>query len=241
MENKETLPNISADCVIFGYEEDELKVLLRREFIEYQGKILEKYKLPGNHVRYEEQIEETASRILAEQTGVEKIFMKQFKVFSDLDRLKRCEADYLWIKRNGLREERVITVGFYALIKLSDLKSTHLIEVAKWVPINQVHDLIFDHQTIFEEALKQLQLDIENHPLAFELLPKKFTLTQLQMLYELIQNQKFDKRNFRRKVMLNMPYIIALEEKEEGVCHKPAILYSFDRRCYNKIKREGLQ
>lgn len=240
MENRQILPNISVDCVILGYEGDELKVLLRKESIEHNGETLQKLKLPGNHVYYDERIEETASRILKEQTGAENIFMKQFKVFADLDRLKRCEADYQWIKRQR-GEERVLTIGFYALIKLGDRKNIKLMDVAQWVPINETHDLIFDHQEIINAAMDQLHFDIEVHPLVFELLPKKFTLSQLQSLYELILNRTFDKRNFRRKIMANMPYIVSLEEKQKNVCHKPAVLYGFDKRYYNKFKKESLK
>lgn len=240
MENRQILPNISVDCVIFGYEGDKLQVLLRKENIEYNGETLHKYKLPGNHIYYDERIEDTASRILKEQTGAENIFMKQFKVFADLDRLERCEADYQWIKRER-GDARVLTIGFYALIKLTEKKAMRLMDVAQWIPINEVHDLIFDHADIIKAALEQLQFDIEVHPLVFELLPKKFTLSQLQTLYELILNRTFDKRNFRRKIAANMPYIISLEEKQKNVCHKPAVLYGFDKRCYNKLKKERLK
>jgi len=230
-EKPNVIPNLSIDCVIFGYSEGELKVLLRKEEIEYLNKPHIEWKLPGNHVGMHERIEDTATRVLKEQAGAEKIFMKQFKVFSDLDRLQRREMDYLWIKKNGLKEERVVTVGFYSLVKLSSFDSSKLLNVAAWHNINDVGDLIFDHKEILNEALIKLKDDIFSYPLAFELLPKKFTLTQLQNVYEVILNTKYDKRNFRRKI-LSHTYIVSCNEKQYGVAHKAPELFKFDAKMY---------
>ena len=232
----ETLPTISVDCVIFGYEENALKVLVRREFVPCEGEIFLEWKLPGNRVRRNEDIDQTASRILKEQTGLENIFVKQFMVFSDPNRLKRRKQDYEWVKPT-LTDERVITVGFYSLININDIEKTSLIEDAKWANAYEVKDLMFDHQEIFDEAFKKLRYDLLHEPLVFELLPEKFTLTQMQKLYEAIFNTTYDKRNYRRKVN-KMAYLIPLDEIQTGVSHKPARLYSFDRDIYENTRTE---
>jgi 8-oxo-dGTP diphosphatase len=232
----ETLPTISVDCVIFGYEENMLKVLVRREFIPYEGEIYLEWKLPGNHIRRSEDISETASRILKEQTGLENIFVKQFMVFSDPDRLSRNKRDYEWVKPR-LEDDRVITVGFYSLINLKDVDNSTLIDVAKWANAYEIDTLMFDHKEIYDEAFKKLRYDLLHEPLVFELLPVKFTLTEMQKLYEAIFNTSYDKRNYRRKVN-KMPYLIPLDEIQTGVSHKPARLYSFDRDIYEKTRTE---
>lgn len=232
----ETLPTISVDCVIFGYEDNMLKVLVRKEFVPFEGKIYQEWKLPGNHIRRSEDITETAARILKEQTGLENIFVKQFMVFSDPNRLSRNKRDYEWVKPR-LQDDRVITVGFYSLINLKDVDNSTLIEVAKWANAYEISDLMFDHQEIYDEAFKKLRYDLLHEPLVFELLPVKFTLTEMQKLYEAIFNTSYDKRNYRRKVN-KMPYLIPLDEIQTGVSHKPARLYTFDRDIYEKTRTE---
>lgn len=234
--NFETLACVSVDCVIFGHEDGVLKVLVRREFVPIDGEIQLEWKLPGNHVRRNEEIGETASRILKEQTGLENIFVKQFLVFSDPNRLMRRPQDYEWVKPR-LLDERVITIGFYSLINMSDVDNSTLIEDAKWVNAYEIKDLMFDHNDIFDEALKKLRYDLLHEPLVFELLPEKFTLTEMQRLYEAIFDITYDKRNYRRKVN-KMAYLIPLDEIQTGVSHKPARLYSFDRTIYEKTRTE---
>lgn len=238
LENREfqTLPSVSVDCVIFGYEDNLLKVLVRREYVPFEGNILIEWKLPGNHVRRNEQIDATASRILKEQTGLENIFMKQFMVFSDPDRLKRRERDYEWVKPR-LQDDRVLTVGFYSLVNIHDVDNSKLLEEAKWENAYEIRELMFDHNDIFNEALKKLRYDLLHEPLIFELLPEKFTLTQMQKVYEAIFDTTYDKRNFRRKVN-KMPYLIQTDELQSGVSHKPARYYTFDREIYENTRSE---
>ena len=232
----ETLSTISVDCVIFGYDDNKLKVLIRSEYVPDNGKIFMEWKFPGNQVRRSEMIEETSSRILKEQTGLENIFVKQFMVFSNPNRLKRKLRDYEWIKPR-LTDDRVITVGFYSLINVNDVDNSMLIDDAKWADAYEIKELMFDHNEIFDEAFKKLRYDLLHEPLVFELLPLKFTLTQMQKLYEAIFNTTYDKRNYRRKVN-KMPYLIPLDEIQTGVSHKPARFYSFDRDIYEKTRTE---
>ena len=231
---KNYLPCISVDCAIFGYGDNELKVLVRREFIPYNGEIRIEWKLPGNIVKRDEAIDITAARILKEQTGLENIYVKQYSVFSDPNRIKRNLVDYEWLKpRNP--EERVITVGFYSLLNISDVDNSKLIDDAKWENAYDVRELMFDHNEIFDEALVKLRYDLLHEPIVFELLPEKFTLTQIQKVYEAIFNTEYDKRNFRRKVN-KMAYLVPLDEYQTGVSHKPARLYTFNRDKYEETR-----
>jgi 8-oxo-dGTP diphosphatase len=232
----EYLPNISIDCAIFGYDENKLKVLVRREFVPVDEQIYLMWKLPGNHVKRSETIEETAARILKEQTGLENIFMKQFSVFSDPNRLKRRKKDYEWL-RPLIADDRVITIGFYSLLNIKNVDNSKLIDDAKWDDAYEIKELMFDHNEIFDEAFKKLRYDLLHEPLAFELLPPKFTLPQMQKLYEAIFNTTYDKRNYRRKVN-KMQYLIPLDEIQTGVSHKPARLYCYDREIYEKTRTE---
>ncbi len=232
--NREVIPNLSVDCALFSFDGNQIKILLRQEKILLKGKTYNKYKLPGDHPFMNEIIENTAERILFEQTGARDIFMKQFWVFSSLDRLKRNEVDFAWIKNRGLISERVITVGFYSFVKKGVMENQHLIPEATWVNIHDVKNLIFDHEEILQKAREQIKKDIEHQPLVFELLPAKFTLAQLHNIYELLLEKKLDRRNFRRKVLLAMPYVKELSEKQKGVAHKPAKFYAFDKKIYDK-------
>jgi len=230
------LPSLSVDCVIFGYEDNMLKVLVRQEQVPFDDSIAIEWKLPGNHVFRNETVDETAARILKEQTGLEEIYVKQFYVFSDPARLTKRPQDFIWVKPR-LIDDRVITVGFYSLINLPDFDNSMLISEAQWMNTSEVTDLMFDHVEIFQEALKRLRYDLIHEPIAFELLPEKFTLTQMQKIYEAILGTTFDKRNYRRKIN-KMPYLIQLDEFQSNVSHKPARLYSFNREIYEKTYTE---
>lgn len=228
----DVLQSVSVDCVIFGYRENELTVLVRKEQVMMNGEMIEEWKLPGNHVLRNECLADTAARILKEQTGLEDIFAKQFKVFSSLDRLTRRPQDYEWLKPR-LLDERVITVGFYSLINIDSIDNTKLLEDAKWENVLHPIDLMFDHREILDEALVKLRNDLIHETLVFELLPEKFTLTELQSVYEAIFDIEYDKRNFRRKIN-KMKYLVQLDEVQTGVSHKPARYYTFDREIYDK-------
>lgn len=234
--NQELLPSISVDCVIFGYENNELKVLVRKEFVPDGGKIIEEWKLPGNHIFRDEMIDDTATRILMEQTGLNIIFAKQFMVFSDPNRLTRRLKDYVWVKPR-LMDERVITVGFYALVNIIDVDNSTMIQDAKWINVYEITELMFDHNEIFQEALKKLRYDLLHEPLVFELLPEKFSLTEMQNVYESIFNTTYDKRNFRRKIN-KMHYLKPSNEYEQNVSHKPARLFSFEKEIYENSRNE---
>jgi 8-oxo-dGTP diphosphatase len=226
-------PHISVDCVIFGFDDGNLKVLLIEREKVSNGNGGHKLKLPGSLISENEDLDTSAIRTLKELTGLDKIFLKQYAVFGDPNRLAPQE-DLEWLRKtSGLRVDRVVTIAYYSLIKISDSTIT---EKTIWNPINNLPDLIFDHNQIIHGALENLQNEIRSKPLCFELLPKKFTLRQMQNIYESILNLDLDNRNFRKKIQL-LDFLIPLNEKEKNVNHKPAQLYRFDKHLYEKNRK----
>jgi len=215
----------SIDCVIFGFEAGELKVLL----IERNEEPFEDWlALPGYIVGQDESVDHAAERILYELTGLRDISIRQFHTFGDVDRHP---------------QGRVITVGYFALIRINGQKElapvTQFARKAFWHPVNDLPQLAFDHTEIFKRAFKKIRAKLNYEPIAFDLLPEKFTLTQLQLLYEAVLNKKLDKRNFRKK-MLSYGFLKELAEKQKGVSYRAAKLYKFDRRKYAKIFQNEL-
>ena len=215
-------PALTVDCVVFGLDENDLKVLLIERGIEpFAGK----WALPGGFVNPEESLEDAAKRELKEETGVDNVFLEQLYTVGDVDRDPR---------------ERVITICYYALVNLQE----HNVEAstdasnAAWFEVDDLPDLAFDHNMILGMALKRLQSKIRYEPIGFELLPKKFTLTQLQQLYEKIIGKKQDKRNFRKKLQ-KMGILVALDEIQKDVAHRAARYYSFDEEQYKEKKEKG--
>jgi 8-oxo-dGTP diphosphatase len=216
-------PALTVDCVVFGLDEEiDLKVMLiQRNIPPYEGQ----WALPGGFIHLDESLEEAAFRELREETGIEDIFLEQLYTFGDVQRDPR---------------DRVITVAYYALINLSEhnIKATTDARDAAWFSLCDVPKLAFDHDKILSVALGRLKGKVRYEPIGFELLPKKFTLTQLQGLYETILGQKLDKRNFRRKI-LKMNLLIALDETQSNVSHRAAKLYQFDAQKYQQLKKSG--
>lgn len=214
----------SIDCVIFGFEAGELKILLiERNDNPYKDWLA----LPGNLVQNDEGIEEAAGRILHELTGLDDLHMEQFHTFGAVNRHPRG---------------RIITVAYYALIRIDsqkELRPGMLAKKALWHTVTDLPQLAFDHTEIFKTGFNKLRRRLSYQPIAYELLPEKFTLTQLQQLYEAILNKKLDKRNFRKK-MLSYGFLKELDEKQKNVSFRAAKLYKFDRRKYSKIFQNEL-
>jgi hypothetical protein len=232
-------PNISVDCVIFGYDLKDLNVLLvERTLISESGEeVFSDHTLLGNHIYEEEDIYDAARRILQDLTGFEDIFLEQFHAFADPDRLKK-KKDQQWLQSIGHDPDtRVITVGYYALLHCNDVRIHTGNRKVEWVPVNLVDELAFDHNLILQQAMEDLRNKAMLSPIAYQLLPRKFTLSQLQKLYEVIFNIELDKRNFRKKVA-RMKYLIPLNEKQKGVAHKPAQLYMFSHEVFEMTKKE---
>lgn len=210
----------SIDCVLFGYDDGELKVLLIER---NQDPFKNWWALPGNIVGLTESLDESASRILYELTGLKDVYMEQYYAFGDVDRHP---------------QGRVVTVAYYAMLRLGGEKTLKPIsdfaKRAQWINIENLPKLAFDHQLIYDKGLEKIKRRIKHQPIAFELLPEKFTLTQLQQVYELVMGKKLDKRNFRKK-MLNFGILKDLDEKQKGVSFRAATLYKFDKRKYAKL------
>ncbi len=227
-------PHVSVDCVVFGFTDNKLKVLLiEREdspFIPVHG---HKLKLPGSLISESEDLDISASRTLKELTGLDNIYLKQFGVFSSPGRLNPPE-DLAWLRAtSGLMVDRVVTIAYYSLIKISD---TTITDKTIWLTIDEIPRLIFDHNKIILDALEILRKELRTEPICFEMLPKKFSIRQMQNLYEAILGEKLDNRNFRKKVK-PLEFLIPLSEREKEVSHKPAQLYKFDKRIYEKHRK----
>jgi hypothetical protein len=235
------VPNVSVDCVVFGFDCEKLNVLLvERELKdEKNGEILiSDHTLAGYHIYEDEDLDSAASRILKGLTGLDNIFLEQFGAYGQLDRVS-APKDKVWFEHiNKGFADRVITVGYLALIDNTKVTLRLKDRNVAWFPVSMVTEmeLAFDHKFLFYEALQALQRKVKVEPIAFELLPDYFTLSQLQKLYEALLGTSFDKRNFRKKVA-QMHYVIPLKKKQQGVAHKPAQYYLFSREVYEKTRK----
>lgn len=232
------LPNISVDCVIFGFDFEKLNILLveRKLIDERTGFILiNDLTLAGYHILNDENLDTAAARILKDTTGLENIYLEQFQTFGDLNRVTNPN-DQLWINSIGEAfNDRIITVGYFSLIDNTKVTLVNTNRKIDWYAVDQLYKLplAFDHRQIINKALEALRKKMRLEPIAFELLPEKFTLSQLQKLYEEVVRIKLDKRNFRKKIA-QMPYVIPLTEKQKGVAHKPAQLFKFSKKLFAK-------
>jgi 8-oxo-dGTP diphosphatase len=236
---QEIVSNISVDCVIFGFDFKQLNVLFveRKLLDENTEKVLiDDWTLTGYHIFKDEDFDTAAARILKEVSGLDNIYLEQFYAFGKVDRIN-APKDRLWLEHQSGFSNRVVTVGYYSLIDNTTVTLPLKARNVKWFPINELPELGFDHQDILLKALEKLRSKLRSEPIGFELLPEKFTLSQLQKLYETILGTTYDRRNFRKKV-LQMKYIIPLNEKQKDVKHKPAQLFIFSRDVYERTKRE---
>src|SRR5437868_6174051 len=215
-------PALTVDCVVFGCDEAELKVLLIERALEpFKGR----WALPGGFVRVDETLDDAARRELEEEAGLKNVFLEQLYTFGALNRDPR---------------ERVVSVAYYALVKLAEHETKAATDAAdaRWFPISKGPKLAFDHAEILATALSRLKGKVRYQPIGFELLPPKFTLSELQHLYEVVLGTDLDKRNFRKKV-LSTGILIPLKEQSRAGRHRPAHLYCFDARKYEKLKNGG--
>ena len=215
-------PAVTTDCVIFGFDGSELQVLLIERGIEpFKGK----WAFPGGFLNMDETAEEGALRELKEETGLENAYIEQFNTYSDPGRDPR---------------ERVITIAHYALVRIQEVKGGDDAAKAQWFPIDEVPQLAFDHDRILRDAMKKLRERIHFEPIGFELLPEKFTMKDLQVLYESILDVKFDRRNFAKK-MLHYELLTQLDETVRPTAKRDALLYSFNKNNYELFKKKGFQ
>lgn len=215
-------PALATDCAIFGFDGGELKLLLlKREKEPFENK----WALPGGFVYMNETTEESSKRILMEKAGVKNVFIEQLFTFSKVDRDPR---------------ERIVSVSYFALVNKSQFQliaGRDTIQ-AEWFPVSKLPELGFDHHEIVSLAIERLKGKVRYQPIGFELLDEKFTLSQLQLLYEAILQTPIDKRNFRKKI-IGMGLLKQLDEKEQNVPRKAAFYYSFDSQAYNELTKKG--
>jgi len=214
---------VAVDCIIFGYDlvDKEIKLLLFKRIVEpAKGR----WSLAGGFVEENESLDASASRILKKLTGLDSVYLKQSYTYGNVDRDPGA---------------RVISVAYFALIAIRDInKDLAEQNGVLWRSIGRLPDLIFDHPLMVKKALADLQKQIKVKPVGFELLPEKFTLVQLQDLYEAIYQRKVDKRNFRKKI-LSMGILEKLEEKEKETSKKGAFYYRFNKARYVKLEQNG--
>ncbi|TDQ10286.1 NUDIX hydrolase [Pedobacter metabolipauper] len=254
------LPAISVDLVIFGFHDNDLKILL----LELKDK--ENWALPGGFIFKDEFLEDAAKRVLQERTGLTGIFLEQFHVFGDPERTRMNNREKQLVKQlenvenvesvesvenvedDKLSAEirqwllgRFVTVGFYALVEYTEVnpKSDFYSIQCTWCDISSLPPLVSDHQKIIEKALQTLRLHLNFHPIGLNLLPKEFTMPELQRLYETILGIKLDRRNFQRRI-INYNILTRLSKKRTGGAFKAPYLYQFDEALYQKALQNGL-
>lgn len=215
-------PSVTTDCVIFGFDGSELNVLLVKRGVEpYKGC----WAFPGGFMKMYENAETGARRELKEETGLDTAYMKQFHAFTDPNRDPR---------------ERVVTIAYYALVKMEEVRGGDDAEEARWFPLGTVPQLAFDHDRILRTAQQELRRQIHFEPIGFELLSEKFTIRDLQNLYEAILDVKFDRRNFYNK-MKKLELLVQLDETVRQSAKKDALLFKFNSEKYYELKQKGFR
>ena len=225
------LPHLSIDCVVFGFHQNSLNVLM----LKLKGE--ENWMLPGGYVNKDESLDHAAERILFERSGADKIFLNTFGVFGDINRSEGYFKDYpddLWHK------QRFITIGYYALVdhtKVTPVADAYS-DKCEWITIDKIPAMVMDHGKILQKAHATLREQMSYKPIGYNLLPETFTMPELQALYETILGQRLNRGNFYRKIM-RYNILIKLEEARKGGAHKSPNLYKFDKENYEKALKES--
>ncbi|PUZ27189.1 NUDIX hydrolase [Chitinophaga costaii] len=235
------MPQLSLDCVIFGFHEGQLKVLLLKM------RNLQEWALPGGFIYRQEALEVAASRILKERTGLDNIFLQQFHIFSDPTRSDTSKAIHhfsfadLSIDSSHWLAQRFISVGFYALVDFTRVtpQADELTDTCQWYDLENIPPLMMDHRHILDKALETLRIQLNYQPIGMSLMPEQFTMPELQKLYETILGVTLDRRNFQRKI-LGYHILKRREVRRTGVAHKSPYLYSFDEKQYQQALQDGL-
>jgi ADP-ribose pyrophosphatase YjhB (NUDIX family) len=232
------LPHLSIDCVIFGFHEGALKVLL----LKWQE--TGEWCLPGGFILRDELIEAAAARIVRERTSLSDIFLNQFYTFGGLSRQRGKGKSKMpkGAKSGSWIAQRFVTIGHWALVEYSKVVPIpdQFSSDCTWTDVSRVPPLILDHNLILEKALQSLRMSLNDYPIGKDLLPQKFTMPELQRLYETVLNKKLDRRNFQKR-MLALGILKKLKEKKKGGAHKAPNLYSFEKTRYQKALKQGLK
>jgi ADP-ribose pyrophosphatase YjhB (NUDIX family) len=228
-ERHQFLPNVSVDCVIFGFHDGQLKVLL------IQFKNTHFWALPGGYIHMEEDVDEAAARILEERTTVRGVYLEQFYAFGQRQRVDKAtqqkivEALGLTLKPDHWITHRFVTVGYFALVDFTEVTPMPDVstDVCEWFALDEMPELVFDHSHIVQKALAAMRQRLSNNLIGYKLLPEMFTMQELQRLYETILDRKFQRANFQRKI-LSLGILERVEKKFSGGAHKAPYLYRFD-------------
>lgn len=243
---KEYISNLSLDCAILGYHDQQLKVLLVR----YEGH--KQWGLPGGPIRHQEAISQAANRIAEETTGLYNMFLQQVYAFGDSKYRSenRSKAELLWmiqdvndgieINDDNWLLTRQISIGYYALVDYENVSvKTSLFEEYRWCDIDKVPELLFDHNDIIKKTLQTLRLHIYHQPIGINLLPAKFTLPEIHFLYESLLGKSLDRRNFAKKLFA-LGLLNKLDERKSIGAHRSPNLYEFNVTNYEKALQEGI-
>ncbi|MCS4434640.1 NUDIX hydrolase [Aquiflexum gelatinilyticum] len=235
-DNEEVFPQLSLDCVIFGFNDGTLKVLL----LKWKG--TEYWSLPGGLIRQSEDIDNAAIRILQERTGLGQIFLRQFHTFG---KIERYDNQKIISKLSHVIDpeswyDRAISIGYYALVDYAEVfpNPDQFTDECQWWILEEVPELLFDHNEILKKALHSLRLELNYQPVGYNLLSEKFTMPEMMRMYEAILGSKIDPRNFQKKI-LNSGIVIKLNEVKKGLAHKSPNLYMFDKVKYQQILEGG--
>lgn len=236
------LPSVSIDCVLFGYHEGSLKVLL----LKMKG--LDRWALPGGFVEEKQDLDEAASKVLEQRTGLHDIYLKQFHAFGkysrhDSSHTQQMVSEKILDEKFGYwLKQRFITIGYLALVDYDRVQQPvpdAVSEKCEWFSLEQLPDLMLDHQEILDAAYTTLQKELNSQPIGLNLLPEEFTIPELQGLYETILGKPLDRRNFRRK-LLSFDILVSTGKYKTGVAHKAPLLYRFDLAKYKLANLKGL-
>lgn len=238
--HREYLPHLSIDCVIFGFHDGELKVLLLK------WKHVGGWSLPGGYIGLTESLDAAAQRVLAERTGLREVYLQQFGAFGGLERGERAtissflEGFGMQVPENFSFASRVVTIGYVALVDFEKATPTPDVfaEDCRWWDFKGRPRLLFDHDQIVVKALETLRQQLDYQPLGPNLLPDKFTMPELQRLYETVLGRELDRRNFQRKVQ-DLGLVVRLAERRTGGAHRAPYLYRFDMKRWESLVRDG--
>jgi hypothetical protein len=220
--SEDIIDALSIDCVIFGFKNSRIYILLGKHG---EGISAGKWALPGGWIKYNESVDDAAYTILTAQTSLDKLYLEQLRTFGEVSRYPT---------------KRVITVTYFALVNPEDFEihPGFSVSEAQWFDIHEIPTMVYDHKKILDYGFSHLKHKVKHEPIGFNLLSKKFTLHQLQELYEAILEKKLDKPNFRRKLM-KMNLLVPCNEKQSDVSHRAAKLYRFDKKVYDRLIENG--
>jgi 8-oxo-dGTP diphosphatase len=232
--HKTYLPHLTIDCVIFGYHEQQLKILLAK----WKG--LTGYSLPGGFIGRTETLSVAAHRILKERTSLDKVFLQQFHTFGD-SAFRSQDHKYPQLPKDSWLQDRTLSIGYYALVEYSRVKVEEdiLTEKYVWEDIEKIPALLFDHNEMLEKAWHHMRINLYHQPIGYNLLEKKFTLPEIQSLYETILGKPLDRRNFPKKLM-SLGLIKDTNQVRSIGQHRSPKLYTFDKKKYDQCLREGI-